>query len=744
MYLPAPDLDDRKFQDLVNDAKRLIPTFCPTWTDHNVSDPGVTLIELFAWMTEQLLYRLNQVPDKNYVAFLDLLGVRLRPPTAARGAVTFTLTAPVAEGNRVLIPRWTEVATERTEAEEAIIFTTDHDAEVRPAGLTFILTYPDKDRDEGEQNESEARRERHVFTVWPDVSPANALYLGFTEDLSSHTLVLTVACVSKAGRGPNTAMPAPWQWEILRDTERTGAVAAGGDASEGAWEPLEVARDETQGLNEDGRIVFYLPDNCVKKAIGTSTAKTWLRCSPVRPDRNTGQTPYTQSPQVMQLTATTLGITVPVTHAHPVQNEDLGVSNGQPGQRFRLRFQNILDPQLSETPRPDGGDESQAVVLEVEDEQGEFKPWQRVKDFAQSRPGYTVAVNGRRDESAMVDVTDEDKHYVLDPRSGVVEFGPAIRQPNGSEPKFGAVPPQGRRIRMKLYYTGGGIQGNVAEHKVEIIKTTVPYVQGVTNRAKITGGLDAQTLDDAKFSAPALLRTRDRAVTAEDYEYLAMQVQGVGRARCLQPTANSQDPKAPKPGQVRLLIIPEFQPLTPQVLAEHIALRDAIRTTPDERRFEPVEKIQQELYLSPDTIQRVKDALNPRRLLTTRMEVDAPAYYWVHAEVEVHPQPRADRKRVETRVREALYRYLHPVYGGPDGQGWPFGQGLTVDRVYVLLRNVEGVDYVQKVELFTVNMLNTRNLKLERPRDEKGAIDPHIRVSPNGVVVSYYHDVILV
>ena len=94
MTLPVPNLDDRRFQDLVDDAKRLVQQRCPEWTDHNVSDPGVTLIEMFAWMTDQLLYRLNRVPDRNYVKFLELIGVSLFPPTAARAQVTFWLSAP--------------------------------------------------------------------------------------------------------------------------------------------------------------------------------------------------------------------------------------------------------------------------------------------------------------------------------------------------------------------------------------------------------------------------------------------------------------------------------------------------------------------------------------------------------------------------------------------------------------------------------------------------------------------------
>src|SRR5262250_3975190 len=91
MPLPAPNLDDRRFQDILNEAKRLIPRYCPEWTDHNLSDPGVTLIELPAWMTDIILYRLNRVPEKNYVAFLNLLGIKLRPPQAARALLTFSL-----------------------------------------------------------------------------------------------------------------------------------------------------------------------------------------------------------------------------------------------------------------------------------------------------------------------------------------------------------------------------------------------------------------------------------------------------------------------------------------------------------------------------------------------------------------------------------------------------------------------------------------------------------------------------
>src|SRR4026208_1914786 len=94
MTLPVPNLDDRRFQELVDDAKRLVQQRCPEWTDHNVPAPGVTPIATLARITHQLIYRLNRVPERNYVKFLELIGVHLFPPTAARTKATFWLTGP--------------------------------------------------------------------------------------------------------------------------------------------------------------------------------------------------------------------------------------------------------------------------------------------------------------------------------------------------------------------------------------------------------------------------------------------------------------------------------------------------------------------------------------------------------------------------------------------------------------------------------------------------------------------------
>jgi Baseplate J-like protein len=73
MPIQLPNLDDRTYDDLVAEGLHLIPTYAPEWTNYNPADPGITLIELFAYLTELLIYRLDRVTDENKAMFLKLI-----------------------------------------------------------------------------------------------------------------------------------------------------------------------------------------------------------------------------------------------------------------------------------------------------------------------------------------------------------------------------------------------------------------------------------------------------------------------------------------------------------------------------------------------------------------------------------------------------------------------------------------------------------------------------------------------
>ncbi len=207
MALPVPNLDDRRFQDLVDDAKRLVQQRCPEWTDHNVSDPGVTLIEAFAFMTDQLLYRLNRVPDRNYVKFLELIGVRLFPPTGARVPVTFYLTAP--QPDVVRIAAGTIVATVRSATDESIAFTTLDELRIVPSAFGRLATGPDDAVSVDRTDQLQKAKAVEAFDAV--LRPGNVFLVGLTGAVPSCAVSLRFRC-SIEGVGVDPERP-PLSWE---------------------------------------------------------------------------------------------------------------------------------------------------------------------------------------------------------------------------------------------------------------------------------------------------------------------------------------------------------------------------------------------------------------------------------------------------------------------------------------------------------------------------------------------------
>ena len=187
MSLPAPNLDDRRFQDIVDEAKRRITRYCPEWTDHNVSDPGVALIELFAWMTEMILYRVNQVPDRLYVKFLEPVGIELFSAAPARTDLLFTLAAPSPEPIR--IAAGTQVGTERGQGEEQIVFMTDEELHLVQPALSACLS---RGGGRYEDHSESLRLGGSMVPCFPTLRPGDALYLGFAGSLAGNLIRMHV------------------------------------------------------------------------------------------------------------------------------------------------------------------------------------------------------------------------------------------------------------------------------------------------------------------------------------------------------------------------------------------------------------------------------------------------------------------------------------------------------------------------------------------------------------------------
>lgn len=635
MALPSPNLDDRRFQQFVDDAKRYIQQRAPEWTDHNVSDPGVTLVETVAHMADQIVYRLNRVPEKNHLAFLDLVGITLFPPSASRTDVTFWLSAPQDE--TVLLPEGTEVATRRTESEEAVVFATERELRVLDSALSHLVVQP-----HGEpvsDRTTDLAENKDVFCFAEAPRPGDCLLFGLSTAVP-HCAVALELDSRVDGVGVDPRQP-PLVWEAW---------------TEDGWQSCEVDRDGTGGLNRPGDVVLHVPGGHVRSRSGGAEAG-WLRCRVTEP--LPGQPFYTTTPTVRSAEACTVGGTVPAVHAETVTDEALGESTGLPGQRLRLAHAPVVgdDPPL---------------LLQAAEHEG-WQDWEVVPHFAASGP--------------------QDRHITLDATTGEIAFGPSVREPDGTLRQYGAVAPKGAVLRARRYRIGGGRAGNVARGAVRVLRTSVPYVSEVVNREAARGGVDGETVREAKARAPITLRAQERAVTLRDYEELARRAAPeTARIACLEGPENEHGSYA-----VRVLVVPQ-----------------AVPDQGGRLRFE-------QLVPGDGLLERITRHLDSRRLIGTRIAVGPPYYQGVTVVATVHAFRGVDTDRVRRQAHDALYRHLDPLTGGIEGRGWPFGRPVQSGEVFAVLQRVPGVELVDEVTLHPADPLTgkrgeaTDRIDLEAP-----------------------------
>ncbi|WP_328537632.1 putative baseplate assembly protein [Streptomyces sp. NBC_00344] len=645
MALPSPNLDDRRFQQFVDDAKRYIQQRAPEWTDHNVSDPGVTLVETVAHMADQIVYRLNRVPEKNHLAFLDLIGITLFPPSAARTDVTFWLSAPLDDA--VQLPAGTEVSTVRTEAEEAVVFATERDLSVVSCELAHLVVQ--RNGEAAVDRTSDVGEGKDLLCFAESPQPGDCMLLGLTAAVPHCVVVLTLDS-QVDGVGVDPRQP-PLVWEAW---------------TEDGWRPCEVERDGTGGLNRPGEVVLHVPGGHARSR-NVRREAGWLRCRVTGPEA--GQPFYTTSPTVRSAEAFTIGGTTGVVHAETVRDEALGESTGLPGQRLRL----ANAPVVGDLP---------PLHLQIA-ERDAWTDWEVVPHFAASGP--------------------LDRHLTLDAATGEIAFGPAVREPDGALRQYGAVPPKGAVIRARRYRTGGGRSGNVARGAVQVLRNSVPYVSEVVNREAARGGVDGESVAEAKARAPITLRAQDRAVTLRDYEELARRAAPeTARITCIEGEADQHGAHA-----VRVLVVPQ-----------------AVSDPGGWLRFE-------QLVPGDALLERITRYLDDRRLLGTRLAVGPPYYQGVTVVATLHAFRGTDTDTVRRQAHEALYRHLDPLTGGAHGKGWPFGRPVQSGEVFAVLQRVPGVELVDEVLLHPADPLTGK----------RGDPTERIDLEPPALVFSFDHRV---
>lgn len=644
MPLPVPNLDDRRFQDYVDDAKRYVQQNCPEWTDHNVSDPGVTLIETFAFMVDQLTYRLNLVPDRNYLKFLELIGVRLFPPSAAQAPVTFWLSSP--QDHPVVVPRGARVQTQRVDREEAIVFETLAELTIYSSGIERVVSQGLEDFAVYDHTDRLGLEDFDAFGASP--LPGEVLLVGMTEATPANVVALRFrAHVEGVGVDPENP---PLVWEAYDGTN---------------WFPCELERDETGGLNQPGDIILHVPAE-QQVAIIDGQRAGWLRCRVLQPEE--GQPFYSASPKIETISAFVIGGTTMAVHAQVVDDEMLGLSEGVAGQRFFLHQRPVVSS-------------AQPHVLEIAGAEG-WEEWSEVDTFAASGP--------------------EDRHFMLDRVAGEIILGPVVRLEDGTTRNYGRVPAKDAPLRLRQYRSGGGQRGNVSRGALSTMKTQIPYIARVENRVPAGGGVEGEELENAKQRGPISLRTLGRAVTVEDYEILARQsAAGIARVRCV--PASEEDPHA----GARVLVVP--------AVAD-----DEDSTMPFTRLAPPASLLEQ-----------VANSLDERRAIGARVVVEPPFFQGITVVAQVRARTFADPGRVRNDAAAALYRFLHPIKGGAEGNGWPFGRPVHAGEVYAVLQRVNGVELVEAVQLYPADPVT----------GERGLVSQRLEIAPNALLFSYGHEV---
>ncbi len=671
MAVRPPQLDDRSFDDLVEEVLARIPAHTPEWTHPAPGDPGRTLVELFAWLTDTLLYRANLIPERQRLAFLRLLGVRMRPAAPARTILTVynddkedngahaiqplaTVKGPVAFETRselTVLPVSAEVYCKRALCEV-------EKAEMADLVLDLKTLY-------GLEGETEPYITTSVFPggaplhegfdiientvddcLWlallassPERKAAVRHTLGSNEKGGRRLIDIGVAPTIETPAlfeeiGPRAAIPHIWEISSVNDR---GAVE---------YHELDKIRDDSAGLTKRGVQRLALP---AEKFIGAPENDVHTA-----PDAGVGAAPprldepgkadrlvawiRLRPPAGVVLHRMSLGW-VGVNAAEVDQRRTLfgriaGVSDGSADQEFQL---------------PGASVEEATLEIQVEAPGRGYVSWRQVDD---------LALAGRNDPV-----------YRLDAEAGLIRFGDGVR---------GAVPARDARIRVAMMRSGGGRAGNLPPGSLTEISAKDLDGKPVSRLKAVQplpadGGENAETLAEAERRIPALFRHGDRAVTGEDYARLAADAPGVrvGRVEVM-PGFKPHQRLFDAPGVISVMTLP---------------YKEAVRA-PNPRPDRPF-------------LETVHAWLDRRRVLGVELYVIGCKYVPVGLSVGINIREGFGHDEVVNNVRDALYTFLWTLPpGGIEGRGWPLGAPVWDRELEVAAARVPGVIRVNGIHLF--------------------------------------------
>jgi hypothetical protein len=704
MPLQLPQLDDRNFDQLLDEAKRRIPSYTPEWTNFGgESDPGITLVQLFAFLADTLLYRANRIPERDRLKFLQLLGIPLRPAAAAEGIITIRNDrGPLADlplnpgvvvsaGNLsyLTVDGLNVLPVDAQVYYKLSIKETDPQYKDYNTRYEAILTARQAELDSASTSQSASGSPSASATVTPAFyettpmpvpTPTNpspvvdlvkdtmdrAIYIalltpkGMDKDevrgvIANKTLSIGVV-PALAGDLPPLKPLQPASQRVPQTNlifERCN-VQPGAPVAGYTQLPVVLGPDVLTGI---GVVQVQLP--------AVDGLQAWSFSDPM--EEGTGDfPPRLEDEQVAERLVTWIRFRLPlskqnepdgttkarltwvgvhatrIVQAVSVFNEFLGTGTGEPEQAVTLANTPVI---------------ADSVALTVQDINGVDQPWLKTDDLLAAR--------------------EVDQVFTLDPEAGLISFGDGLH---------GARPQAGKRI-LASYRYGGGLQGNVGIGAVKSSRDL--RLQGgykIENPVPTSGGDVGESVADAQRNIPQFLAHRDRLVTQQDFQAVTLRTPGVdvGRVEVLPLFRPGRPPQDPAEGVVTVMVIPQFDLLNP------------LWPTPD-RLF----------------LQRVCDYLDPRRLVTTEIYVRGPEYVSVYVSVGIQVQGGFFADVVRQEVQDRLKGYLSSLPpGGADGKGWPLKKRLIQKDLEAVVTRVPGVEFVDSIQMGVESMVDIPDYKL--------------------------------
>jgi hypothetical protein len=730
MPLVLPNLDDRRWADLVEEGRALIPVYGLQWTDHNAHDPGITLMELLAWIAEMDIYELNQISDRHRRKFLELIGVIPQPPRPAWTVISVA----VADGAPPLpLPSGLEFAGN----DLAGVETRFHILEPMTVVAGGVAGIQSKDATGFHDLSVAWRRGDPVQPFSASPIPGAEFYLALKSALPADIPVRLYfafadghsgwherqrlehevyerqqvcnpprenPCQNTAAVAPKaSAKPArPQSYSVSTVWEFLATTAAGNQ-----WVALDPGKsqvvDQTRAFTLDGYVTFTVPSAMAQQSVGAVPAPWfYLRC------RFTSGA-YDAPPLLGSITfngvvaeqAVPTGTAFTIARGAVVTYASSGPP--KPGDITTLQLQ--LDPDSkivslqfgggkagdpeffvrayqAPTPTGTGALSFEAILLGVGDgtpEQqftlGELSAQQSAFQL------YTLEQALWREWSLVEDFdssTWADFSYLLNPTSGGVSFGTGEESnvPMGSFPIFA----QYRSTRADSGNLPARIVTRLADspHNRALLYDPAALPDGwtkvqkqiasVINPQAATGGAPAETVAHAAGRAVNLVQTTGRAVTLADYESLAKQTPGTRIARVTAYANLHPDfPCFEAPGMIAVIILPYLPNGHP---TPSFALKQA-----------------------------VAQYLQRRRVIGSRVVVSGPTYLEVAVNATVQAAAKVSKTALQQRIVNALNQFLDPLVGGPDGTGWPFGRDVYHTEIMQVINRVTGVDHIVSLSL---------------------------------------------